>query len=257
MPRGRPNGCPTLPLTSMRRWRSGVTRRVAGQPHQRPNWRRPTPPELDIVGTYAGAPVADLIALFPYADGSALVGVVGYAINGVIDAYPEAEQAIRDKLTPRGADLIFKVQDQCIAETITKFMLRHLQPYFTEDVDQLVTEEPFKSVRPAGAVDGRQPARPRLVRPGCRRGISHQRAAAVPQQTGREPRAAHARRRRTGHAVDRRPIQRRAHHAELRDVLRRLTPPRPHIRRHRRSAAEHVDRHRRRPVPDCPPQSDN
>lgn len=59
-------------------------------------------PDLHVVGTYAGAPPADLMELFPYADGSVLVGVVGYALNSVIATYPEAEAAIREKLTPRG-----------------------------------------------------------------------------------------------------------------------------------------------------------
>ena len=103
-------------------------------------------PDLHVVGTYAGAPPADLKELFPYADGSALVGVVGYAINSVITAYPEFEEAIRATLTPRGVDLLNKVQDQCIAETITKFMFRHLQPYFNQDINQLVNEEPFSSL---------------------------------------------------------------------------------------------------------------
>ena len=95
-------------------------------------------PELNVVGTYAGAPPADLKELFPYADGSVLVGVVGYALNSVITAYPEHADAIRSKLTPRGEDMLFKVPDQCVAETLTKFMFRHLQPYFTEDIYQLV-----------------------------------------------------------------------------------------------------------------------
>ena len=99
-----------------------------------------------MVGTYAGAPPADLTELFPYADGSALVGAVGYALNSVITTYPEFEEAIRGTLTPRGEDLLKKVQDQCIAETITKFMFRHLQPYFNSDIDQLVNEEPFKTL---------------------------------------------------------------------------------------------------------------
>ena len=103
-------------------------------------------PDLHIVGTYAGAPTADLKALFPYTDGSALVGVVGYALNSVITTYPEFEDAIRSTLTPRGADLLYKVQDQCIAETITKFMFRHLQPYFNQDIFQLVNEEPFNTL---------------------------------------------------------------------------------------------------------------
>ena len=103
-------------------------------------------PELNVVGTYAGAPPADLKELFPYADGSVLVGAVGYALNSVITAYPEHAEAIRSKLTPRGEDMLFKVADQCVAETLAKFMFRHLQPYFTEDINQLVNEEPFSSL---------------------------------------------------------------------------------------------------------------
>ena len=103
-------------------------------------------PELNIVGSYAGAPAADLKELFPYADGSVLVGAVGYALNSVIATYPEHEAAIRATLTPRGEDLLFKVQDQCVAETLTKFMFRHLQPYFNRDIVQLVNQEPFSSL---------------------------------------------------------------------------------------------------------------
>jgi hypothetical protein len=103
-------------------------------------------PELNVVGTYAGAPPADLKELFPYADGSVLVGAVGYALNSVMTAYPEHADEIRSKLTPRGEDMLFKVADQCVAETLAKFMFRHLQPYFTEDINQLVNEEPFSSL---------------------------------------------------------------------------------------------------------------
>jgi Secretory lipase len=103
-------------------------------------------PELNVVGTYAGAPPADLKELFPYADGSVLVGAVGYALNSVMTAYPEHADEIRSKLTPRGEDMLFKVADQCVAETLAKFMFRHLQPYFTEDIFQLVNEEPFSSL---------------------------------------------------------------------------------------------------------------
>jgi Secretory lipase len=51
-------------------------------------------PELDVVGAYVGAPPADLAQAMPYADGSLLVGLIGYAINGFIAAYPEIEQAV-------------------------------------------------------------------------------------------------------------------------------------------------------------------
>ncbi len=58
-------------------------------------------PDLHVVGTYAGAPPADLKELFPYADGSALVGAVGYALNSVITTYPEFEEAIRSQRSRR------------------------------------------------------------------------------------------------------------------------------------------------------------
>ena len=198
-------------------------------------------PELKVVGSYAGAPPADLKELFPYADGSALVGVVAYALNSVITTYPEFEDVIRAKLTPRGVDLLQKVQDQCIAETITKFMFRHLQPYFTEDIIDVVHREPFTTLFDMQRIGKLKPTAPVLINinrydplvpwtranqlgrdwcaQGRRRRVPHQRAATVPQQAGGQPRPADAGRRRTGDAVDRRPVQRPAHHAELRDVL--------------------------------------
>lgn len=103
-------------------------------------------PDLNVVGTYAGAPPADLKELLPYADGSALVGVVGYALNGVIAAYPEAADAIRSKLTQRGKDMLESVSRQCVGQTIVDFAFRHLQPYFNEDIGKLVNEEPFSSL---------------------------------------------------------------------------------------------------------------
>ena len=120
-------------------------------------------PELDVVGTYAGAPPADLKELFPYADGSMLVGVVGYALNSVIAAYPEHEAEIRATLTPRGEDLLDKVKDQCIAETIAKFMFRHLQPYFNAPLDQLVNAEPFSSLFDEQRIGRLKPNAPVLI----------------------------------------------------------------------------------------------
>ncbi|WP_421840165.1 lipase family protein [Mycobacterium sp.] len=103
-------------------------------------------PELHVVGTYSGAPPANLAEMLPYLDGNALVGVTGYLINGAIYAYPEFADVIHSKMTPRGEDLLAKTRHQCVPETALKFMFRHLRPYFTEDLSQLVTEEPIKSL---------------------------------------------------------------------------------------------------------------
>ena len=198
-------------------------------------------PELKVVGTYAGAPPADLKELFPYADGSVLVGAVGYALNSVITAYPEHADAIRSKLTPRGEDLLFKVADQCVAETIAKFMFRHLQPYFNEDINQLVNEEPFSSLFDEQKLGRFKPNAPVMIlsnrydplvpwtaanqlgRDWCAQGADVQfwtnEEPPFLNKAGRQPRAADAGRRRAGDAVDRRPVQRVTDHTELRRVL--------------------------------------
>jgi hypothetical protein len=86
-------------------------------------------PELDVVGAWAGTHPADSSDVLPFADGSILVGAIGYVLNGIIAAYPEAEAPIRETLTPRGEDMLDKTKDQCIAQTLADFGFRHLQPY--------------------------------------------------------------------------------------------------------------------------------
>ncbi|ACC39486.1 lipase family protein [Mycobacterium marinum] len=120
-------------------------------------------PELDVVGTYAGAPPADLVEMLPYMDGNVLVGAAGYLINGFIYAYPELADAIHERMTPRGEDLLAKTRHQCVQETSFKFMFRHLRGYFTKDLDQLVREEPFKTLFEAQRLGRHQPSAPVLI----------------------------------------------------------------------------------------------
>jgi triacylglycerol lipase len=55
------------------------------------------------------------------------------------------------------------VADQCIAETVAKFMFRHLQPYFVEDINQLVNEEPFSSLFDMQRIGRYKPNAPVLI----------------------------------------------------------------------------------------------
>jgi triacylglycerol lipase len=120
-------------------------------------------PELHIVGTYAGAPPANLKELLPYADGSVLVGVVGYALNGVMAEYPEFADVIRSKMTPRGLAMLESASRQCVGQTLLDFMFRHLQPYFTEDIYQLVNEEPFNTLFEEQKLGRYKPTTPVLI----------------------------------------------------------------------------------------------
>ena len=120
-------------------------------------------PELNIVGTYAGAPPANLKELFPYADGSALVGVVGYALNSIMAAYPEAADAIRSTMTPRGLAMLESVARQCVGQTAIDFAFRHLQPYFTEDINQAINTDPLSGLLDAQRIGRYKPNAPVLI----------------------------------------------------------------------------------------------
>ena len=120
-------------------------------------------PEIDVVGTYAGAPPADLVELLPYADGSALVGVIGYALNSVMQSYPESEPRIRALLTPRGEDFVNKTKDQCVAESIIKFAFRHLQPFFNHPIPELLADPQFRGLFELQRIGTLRPNAPVLI----------------------------------------------------------------------------------------------
>nr|WP_245839797.1 lipase family protein [Mycobacterium aquaticum] len=120
-------------------------------------------PELHLVGAYAGAPPADLPELLPYVDGSILVGAVGYLINGAIAAYPEAADAIHDKLTPQGEDLLAKTKDQCVVETALTFGFHHLRSYFNGDPYEVIANEPFKSLLDLQRIGRLKPTAPVFI----------------------------------------------------------------------------------------------
>jgi Secretory lipase len=120
-------------------------------------------PELRVVGAYAGAPVADMKEMLPYADGSVLVGLVGYMFNGLMGAYPEYADLIRSKLTPRGQAMLDSASRQCVVQTGIDFAFRHLQPYFNEDFWQLINEEPLSGLFDQQRIGRYKPNAPVLI----------------------------------------------------------------------------------------------
>lgn len=120
-------------------------------------------PELDVVGAWVGAPIADPAMSLDHADGSMLVATMGYAMNAFIAAFPEAEQNLRQTLTVRGADFMAKTRYECIDEVMLKFGFRHLQPYFNQDIHQMFGNEPMKSALAAQRLGSLKPAAPVMI----------------------------------------------------------------------------------------------
>ncbi len=117
-------------------------------------------PELNVVGAWLGAPIADYALYADYADGSMLAGTMGFALNAFMAAFPEAEPGVMSTLTPRGVDFIQKTRYSCTDESIMKFMFRHLQPYFNQDFHQILASEPIKSALAAQRLGSLKPQAP-------------------------------------------------------------------------------------------------
>jgi pimeloyl-ACP methyl ester carboxylesterase len=86
-------------------------------------------PELDLVGTYAGAPPADLKATLEQVDGGILTGVIGYTLNGLLNSDPELQPIIDDNINEAGKAMLNLVANQCVGETILNVGLHRTNEY--------------------------------------------------------------------------------------------------------------------------------
>ena len=103
-------------------------------------------PELNVVGTYANGATTDLPSMLPPLDGNQLAGSMGWVLRGIQEAYPDMTQPIADSLTPRGVEMLANTSRQCMMQTGIDYAFRHLQPWFKEDLNQSVREDPLKSI---------------------------------------------------------------------------------------------------------------
>jgi hypothetical protein len=77
-------------------------------------------PEVNLKGTWAGGPTANLIEILGQVDGSLIGGVVGFALNGFLDRNPELRPQTEQILSPRGLAFLDEMQDSCIGDVILK-----------------------------------------------------------------------------------------------------------------------------------------
>lgn len=80
-------------------------------------------PDVNLIGTVAGSPPADLLATLERADGSAISGVIGYSLNSIVDAYPEIRPVLEPHFNDLGRHMLAATSDQCIGETAVQFFM--------------------------------------------------------------------------------------------------------------------------------------
>ncbi|GAA5119549.1 lipase family protein [Haloechinothrix salitolerans] len=136
-------------------------------------------PELDLLGSYSGAPPADKKVVGRHLDGSHAAGLLGYAIVGLDAAYPEL--GIDDLLNEEGKKQREQLESECVEETLVNHAFKESKN-FTKDgraVTEYMDEEPFDSTVEAQKLGNRSPEVPTLV--------LHSRADdIVPYEQGRQ-----------------------------------------------------------------------
>ncbi|WP_245154406.1 lipase family protein [Rhodococcus sp. 1R11] len=78
-------------------------------------------PEVNLKGTWAGAPTADLLEVLKTVDGTLIGGVIGYALNGFVERDPSLLPLIDERLTDHGKAVLSDLSTQCIGDTILKY----------------------------------------------------------------------------------------------------------------------------------------
>ncbi|WP_084505565.1 lipase family protein [Nocardia harenae] len=77
-------------------------------------------PELNLKGTWAGGPTADLSAILNQIDGALIGGAIGYAINGMLVRYPDLQRALDRVSSQAGRDMLATLGETCIGDLIFK-----------------------------------------------------------------------------------------------------------------------------------------
>jgi triacylglycerol lipase len=117
-------------------------------------------PELNVVGTYASGAPTDQAQMLAPIDGNFLAGATGWLLRGIIASYPETEHAILDTLTPRGREMFANTGRQCLLQTGIDYAFRHYDGWFTMDIYQAATVDPFKSLLAAQRIGNIKPTGP-------------------------------------------------------------------------------------------------
>ncbi len=101
-------------------------------------------PDVNLVGTAAGSPPADLLATLDQIDGTAISGLIGYALNSLIYAHPEMGELIDPHFNEAGRAMLAATSDQCVGETAIQFFQKRTTEFTVDgrSAGDIVRAEP-------------------------------------------------------------------------------------------------------------------
>jgi hypothetical protein len=101
-------------------------------------------PDLNLVGTYAGAPPANLTTVIGGIDGSALAGALGWAINGFVQSDPALGAVIAAHVNAAGTAALADLPTMCVGDAIFGYGFTSSTKWTTdgESVSAVIAAEP-------------------------------------------------------------------------------------------------------------------
>lgn len=101
-------------------------------------------PDVDTAGAYASAPPADLVEVQRTIDGSDLVGAIGFAVNGLVERYPELQRELDTHLSDQGHAVLDEVAHMCTDEISDAFRYQTTDRWTTDGrrLNELLDEIP-------------------------------------------------------------------------------------------------------------------
>lgn len=73
-------------------------------------------PELNVMGTFSGAPPADPLAVLEQASAALLITVAGFAAASYMESYPEFREAMDEHLTDDGREWLEGLKTSCVVD---------------------------------------------------------------------------------------------------------------------------------------------
>ncbi|MGB1580733.1 MAG: lipase family protein [Nevskiales bacterium] len=104
-------------------------------------------PELDVVGVYAGAVPRSIPQLMAFNDGGAIMGVVGFYLNGLAAMYPEVEAFLETALNDAGKAMRAATVEQCALEMGLNYAFQQTNSFTVsgQSLPELLASPPLDS----------------------------------------------------------------------------------------------------------------
>ncbi|MEU6540922.1 lipase family protein [Streptomyces sp. NPDC047000] len=126
-------------------------------------------PDVELSGTYSGAPPADLSAVMKGIDGSDLAGALGWSVNGFLQSDPALRPVVEAHLNTAGKAALADLSTMCVGDTLLAYNSVRSTAWTAngESIEDVVAAEPaLKAFLAAQRIGTLKPAGPVRVATG-------------------------------------------------------------------------------------------